>query len=185
MRFLRGSFELILGTLYQHHPPVNHLCAFLSILVFWNVWEHKNTWVALISPAFLKHILYRRLSYIRVVGSIQSKGLESLKRPLHTSTNDDDDFTELVLLVERGGGGISYTPPLPSIPLLASMFEHGCICLLVLWCVFLLTSLCMEILPTSTGFHDVNCALTWSPSKISISCRKSMVPQKKVTWLFL
>ncbi|XVF72713.1 hypothetical protein PTKIN_Ptkin12aG0142400 [Pterospermum kingtungense] len=45
----------------------------------------------------------RRLSYIRVVSSVQSKGFESLNRLLHTSSNDDDDFAELGLPVERGG----------------------------------------------------------------------------------
>ncbi|XVF32865.1 hypothetical protein REPUB_Repub17cG0119600 [Reevesia pubescens] len=35
--------------------------------------------------------------------SVQSKGSESLKRPLHNSTNYDDDFAELGLPVERRG----------------------------------------------------------------------------------
>ena len=45
----------------------------------------------------------KKLSCIRVVRSVQSKGFKSLKRPLHTSTNDEDDFAELGLPVEKGG----------------------------------------------------------------------------------
>ncbi|XWS31801.1 hypothetical protein CRYUN_Cryun23aG0107300 [Craigia yunnanensis] len=51
----------------------------------------------------LFNVLLWRLSYIRVASSVQSKGFESLKRPLHTSTNDDDDFADLGLPVKRGG----------------------------------------------------------------------------------
>lgn len=46
--------------------------------------------------------LYRMLSYTRVVSSIQSKGFESLKMLFHTSNNDNDDFSELGLPMERG-----------------------------------------------------------------------------------
>lgn len=39
---------------------------------------------------------------MKVLGSFQYKGFESLKQPLHTSTDNDDDFEELGDPVEKG-----------------------------------------------------------------------------------
>ncbi|GLT42619.1 hypothetical protein SLA2020_166090 [Shorea laevis] len=44
----------------------------------------------------------RSLSYMKALGSFQYKGFESLKQPLHTSTDNDDDFEELGDPVENG-----------------------------------------------------------------------------------